>query len=209
MTSIPVKPMELLTSQPMNQSGNQSMNNNSDIHDNDPSYKSNNRCTVSFVANIAFTKRQIDAKDVLEPQLDADNGFIALRENAGKKDGNKESKELEIAKEKKRIDYNNRVVSLPSLCDAIRSKCLNSNKSCMKTSDFIDALSRELLLKNINRKELNERTQLLAKIAPEFISIIPADKKVPYSTMRVNLKTPVDSIKKKLARFVNDFNNVK
>lgn len=123
-----------------------------------------------------------------------------LREKAMMKDKLKEIHAKELEKQKKITDLKNRVISLPSLCDALRSKCLSTNRTSIKKSDLLNMMTTEL---NLNQRELSERLLMLSQIVPEFITIVPADNIVPISTFRINLSTLYKEVKNKVTTYVS------
>lgn len=122
-----------------------------------------------------------------------------LRERAIMRDRTKDLRATEELQAKKELDLKNRFLSLPSLCDALRSKCLANNRTCIKTSDLMRHLITELFL---TQKELSQRLSILTGIIPEFITVIPADDLVPVSTVRLNLQAPYGIVRKKVLSYV-------
>jgi hypothetical protein len=127
-----------------------------------------------------------------------------LRERAIMRDKTKDLRAIEELQAKKILDTKNRFLSLPSLCDALRSKCLANNRTCIKTSDLMRHLITELFL---TQKELSQRLSILTGIIPEFITVVPADDLVPVSTVRLNLQVPYGLVRKKVLSYVLSVSN--
>ena len=159
------------------------------------------RCTVSSVASIALNLRNsLDLKRRnVAPLGTGSENLISLREKAILRDQTRQVKEDELSKEKSCLDLRSRIISLPSLCDALRSICLAANRTCIKTSELITHLVSELFL---TPWELAQRLQILSSIIPEFLTLVPADLIVPVSTVRLNLSAPYGIVRKKVTTYV-------
>lgn len=159
------------------------------------------QCTVSSVALIALELRNSldSSRRNLAPIGTGSGNLNSLREKAILRDQIKQIKEAELVKGKSILDVKNRILSLPSLCDALRSKCLTDNRTCLKTTELMKVLTTELFL---THWELAQRLQILTSIIPEFLTVIPADDVVPVSTVRLNLSAPYGIIRKKVIKYV-------
>ena len=159
------------------------------------------RCTVSLVASIALNLRNsVDLqRRSLAPMGTGSENLISLREKAILRDQTRQVKEYELSKEKSSLDLRNRILSLPSLCDALRSKCLTANRTCIKTSELMRHLVSELFL---THWELAQRLQILSSIIPEFLTLVPADLIIPVPTVRLNLSAPYGIVRKKVTTYV-------
>ena len=154
--------------------------------------------SVTVIASMALERRNA-------AQLDKQSGCVCgvenlsrLREIAITRDKSKELRAVEELGEKLNLESKNRVASLPSLCDALRSKCLVGNKSRTKTSVLMQHLVSELFL---TKKELLSRLHILAEVVPEFLLFIPADHIVPVSTVQLNLQAPYGEVRKKIIAY--------
>ena len=157
------------------------------------------KCTVRSLAHEASARRK-DIETANRPlSSNGVDNLETLRERAIMRDKTKDLRAIEELKAKKELDTKNRFSSLPSLCDALRSKCLANNRTCMKTSELMKHLIAELFL---TQKELTQRLSILTGIIPEFITMIPADDLVPVSTVRLNLQVPYGAIRKKVLSYV-------
>ena len=127
------------------------------------------------------------------------DGLKYLRDQAVIRDQNKDTRAAEQLKEKNSLDLRNRILSLPTLCDALRSRCLADNRLCLRTSELMHILVSELFL---TRQELAQRLSLLSGIIPEFITLVPADDIVPVSTVRLNLQAPYGIVRRKVISYI-------
>jgi hypothetical protein len=133
-------------------------------------------------------------------------GLASLNESkllAEKRFCNKDLLALQLLNQQNIITLKNRILSLPSLCDALRSKCMNANRTSMKTNDLMQTMTSELFL---TKKELMNRLCLLTSIIPEFITILPGDDIVAFSVIRLNLQANYGLIRKKIRTYVNSTN---
>jgi hypothetical protein len=133
-------------------------------------------------------------------------GLASLNESkllAEKRFCNKDILAMQLLNQQNVITLKNRIASLPSLCDALRSKCMNANRTSMKTSDLMQTMTSELFL---TKKELMNRLCLLTGIIPEFITILPRDDIVAFSVIRLNLQANYGLIRKKIITYVNSTN---
>ena len=122
-----------------------------------------------------------------------------MRDQIILRDQTKEIKTAELLREKNILDAKNRILSLPSLCDTLRSKCLMDNRTCLKISELLRLLVSELFL---TRSELSQRLDILKSIIPEFLTVVPADNILPVCTVRLNLQTPYSVVRKKVMAYV-------
>ena len=151
--------------------------------------------TASAVASIALEKRKNGHE---QDHALLSGGLEGLRHLAEMRERNKDQNEAEKQKEKSNGELRTRLASICVLCDALRSKCLMSNRASVKTTDIINQLSKEL---SILPKELMFRLQLLTSIVPEYLTIVQPDNVVSYSVLRFNMQVSYDQVRKKLALY--------
>lgn len=164
-----------------------------------------NTCAVSRIALLAEEERH--SLEDSQKTNSLSTGMVSLNESkllAEKRYCNKDLLALQLLNEQNMVTLKNRVVSLPSLCDALRSKCMSTNRTCMKTSDLMHIMTAELFL---TKKELMTRLCLLTGIIPEFITILPGDDIVAVSVIRLNLQANYSLIRKKIITYVNSTNS--
>jgi hypothetical protein len=166
-----------------------------------------NRTSKLFLKSLAHeaSERRKDIETAKKPLgTNGIDNLEKLRERAIMRDKTKDLREIEELQAKKVLDTKNRFLSLPSLCDALRSKCLANNRTCIKTSDLMRHLITELFL---TQKELSQRLSILTGIIPEFITVVPADDLVPVSTVKLNLQVPYGLVRKKVLSYVVSVSN--
>ena len=151
--------------------------------------------TASAIASIALEKRKNGQE---QDHALLSGGLEGLRHLAEMRERNKDQNEAEKRKEKSDGELRTRLVSICVLCDALRSKCMMSNRASVKTTDIINQLSKEL---SILPKELMIRLQLLTSIVPEYLTIVQPDNVVSYSVVRFNMQVSYDQVRKKLAAY--------
>lgn len=164
-----------------------------------------NTCAVSKIALLAEEERH--NLEVGQKINSLSTGMVSLNESkllAEKRYCSKDLLALQLLNQQNMVTLKNRIVSLPSLCDALRSKCMSSNRTCMKTSDLMQIMTAELFL---TKKELMNRLCLLTGIIPEFITILPGDDIVAVSVIRLNLQANYSLIRKKIISHVNSTNS--
>jgi hypothetical protein len=86
---------------------------------------------------------------------------------------------------------------LPSLADTLRSLSMRNNRSHMLKKDCVEGIIAALQLKT---HQVQQGFDLLCTIAPEFISIVPAEKGVP-ATVAVNRATPYKEVRGKVVEY--------
>lgn len=154
--------------------------------------------SVTVIASMALERRNAAHLEKQPECVSGVENLSRLREIAITRDKSKELRAVEELEEKLKLESKNRVASLPSLCDALRSKCLVANKSRTKTSVLMQHLVSELFL---TKKELLSRLHILAEVVPEFLLFIPADHIVPVSTIQLNLQAPYGEVRKKIIAY--------
>lgn len=153
------------------------------------------RMATSFLAPIIEKVRNESNPSNDDASMTGMESLLQLREKAFMRDKSRDLRAAEEMELKKIHDTKERIASLPTLCDALRSKCLGENRTCVKTSELIRNLISELCLSQI---ELSQRLLMISEIVPEFITVIPADDVVSTSTIRLNLRAPYAPIRRKV-----------
>lgn len=154
--------------------------------------------SVTVVASRALERRNIAELEKQAGCVSGVENLSRLREIAITRDKSKDLRAVEELGEKLKLESKNRVASLPSLCDVLRSKCLVANKTRTKTSVLMQHLVSEL---SLTKKELLLRLHILADVVPEFLIFIPADHIVPVSTIQLNLQAPYGAVRKKIIAY--------
>ena len=159
------------------------------------------QCTVSAIAAIALEQRNIAslARQDSGSCISGSNGLKSLRDQIILRDLSKDVRAAELLRENIILETKNRLLSLTSLCDTLRTKCLTDNRTCLKIPELLLLLKSELFL---TRKELTLRVEILEKIVPEFITVVAADNIVPVCTVRLNLHTSYSVVRQKVAEHV-------
>ena len=151
--------------------------------------------TATTIASIALAKRN---SSTAGHENELAGGLDGLRHLAEERERMKEQTESAKQKEKADAEMRSRLASLCAVCDALRSKFLNSNRSSLKTAELLHKLSAEL---SVLPRELAARLQLVAAVVPELITVIHPDNIVPYSVVRFNMQAPYAAARKKLAQY--------
>lgn len=161
------------------------------------------RTVSSFLAEVPRLVRIVSEPAYNVVGMTGMESLAQLREKASQRD---KSKDVRVAAEmelKKRADAKERMASLPTLCDALRSKCLGENRTRVKTAELIRHLISEL---SLTPSELSQRLSMISAIVPEFIKVIPADDVVGSSTVQLDLKAPYGSIRRKVIEHIKRAN---
>ena len=126
-----------------------------------------------------------------------------LREMAKERGAIEKNKALAREKERKRLDAERRIRSIPAVCDALRSISLIKNKQSQATimSEVLRELAPDL---SITEQELLSRFQIVAREMPEFLSIFAPDSILAVCTIKVNLHVPYTELRKKAHKFVTE-----
>ena len=126
-----------------------------------------------------------------------------LREMAKERGVLEKSKALAREKERKKIDAERRIRSIPAVCDALRSISLVKNRQSQASimSEMLRDLAPDL---SITEQELLARFQIIAREMPHFLSIFAPDSIVAASRIKVNLHVPYAELRKKAQVFVTE-----
>jgi hypothetical protein len=91
--------------------------------------------------------------------------------------------------------------ALPRLCDSLRSLALARNLSCFPLPALLAALAEEAgaTCPLLARPPLLDRNlRALARLVPEFAQVFPADAVLPHESVRLNLRAPYSSVRRKV-----------
>jgi hypothetical protein len=156
--------------------------------------------SVTVLASMASERRNIaEEENQVRGGSGVDN-LSRLREMAILRDQSKELRAVQELEARVKIESRNRILSLPSLCDALRSKCLSANRTHIKTSELVQHLISEL---SLTKKELLLRLHIIVDVVPEFLTLIPADHIVPVSTVQLHLHVPYGAVRKKVLAYIS------
>lgn len=162
--------------------------------------KKNPKHSVTVLASMASERRNIaEVENQARGGSGVDN-LCRLREMAILRDQSKELRAVQELEARVKIESKNRILSLPSLCDALRSKCLSANRTHIKTSELVQHLISEL---SVTKKELLLRLHIIVDVVPEFLTLIPADHIVPVSTVQLHLHVPYGAVRKKVLAYIS------
>ena len=164
--------------------------------------RSKSKCSTNDIVQLACHKRQ--RIDNVVGSLKNTNSLNELRELIIRREEVNVTLEANIEKENRDVMYRSRLKALPGLCDAIRSKCLTTDKISFKTTDFIYQMSDEL---SLNPTELSARLQLLSEIVPEYIMLMKRNDLIKYSVISINKASDFKSIRKKVVNSTNMLSN--
>ncbi len=89
-----------------------------------------------------------------------------------------------------------RVRSLTSLCDVLRTAARSKGRTVFPLKDCVDQYTLQF---NVTKTEFSARLQLVNQVAPEFLCIIPMNHHVPVDTLRINLDAPYSHVRAKLS----------
>jgi len=123
------------------------------------------------------------------------SGLDNIRKLAEKRQKTQQDNDEKKNIDKKAIEMNTRMKSLPSICDALRSLCISSSRNIRPMNELINTLAPDLRLQS---KEFHQRLLLLHDVAPEFINILPPDNIVNVTTVRINLDCPYGQVREKI-----------
>ena len=101
------------------------------------------------------------------------------------RDKKKDLRAVEEHEAKSKSEVKIRTLLLSSLCDVLRSKCLEANRTRIKTSELMQHLVSEL---SLTKEELLLRLHVLADVVPDFLSLVPAGRIVPVSAVQLSLQ---------------------
>ena len=156
--------------------------------------------SVTLLASLALERRNI-AEVENQPRVGSGvDNLSRLREMAIMRDKSKDLRAIEELEAKVKIESRNRTLSLSSLCDALRSKCLAANRTRIKTSELMQHLTSEL---SLTKTELLLRLHILADVVPEFLTFVPGDHIVPVSTVQLHLQAPYGAVRKKIVEYIS------
>ena len=153
------------------------------------------------LAKIAKEKKRkllsIADEELKEIDNEGNNGLESIRKLAEKRQKMQQENDDKKNEDKKKIEMNTRLKSLPTLCDTLRSLCRSTNRNIRPLNELINILAPDLRLQP---KELYQRFLLLHDIAPEFINILPPDNLVNVTTIRINLDCPYGYLRTKICK---------
>ena len=89
-----------------------------------------------------------------------------------------------------------RVRSLTSLCDVLRTAARAKGRIVFPLKECIDQYTLQF---NITKSEFSTRLKLINDAVPEFLCIIPTNQRVPVDTLRINLDAPYATVRAKLS----------
>ena len=105
--------------------------------------------------------------------------------------------EDEQYQKKRRYDIKlERIRSLTSLCDVLRTAARAKGRTIFPLKDCMD---RYTLQFNITKSEFSTRLKLINDVVPEFLCVIPTNQRVPVDTLRINLDAPYATVRSKLS----------
>ena len=161
------------------------------------------RTVSSFLAqNPRLVRHEsVPSNDVIS--MTGMDNLAQLREKASLRDKSRDLRIAEETKLKEKADTKERLSSLPTVCDALRSKCLGDKRTRVKTAELIRHLMSEL---SLTPSELSQRLSIISAVVPEFITVIPADDVVGSSTVQLDLKAPYGPIRKKVIEYTKRAN---
>jgi hypothetical protein len=124
----------------------------------------------------------------------------AIRERARQRGEGAVAVQAEIAAQTAKMKNKDRLLSLPRLCDTIRTKSLGARKY---TWDLKETIAKIALEMTIPKAELLERIQILVSLVPEFICINQFKSGKNPATLQLRPTVPYGDIRKKLVAAAN------
>ena len=149
---------------------------------------------ISRLASNQRNSQQAAIIDQLQSITDK-HGLEKLKELA-KRRGEEQSQNIKSStKTTLQTIRKGRLLSLPKLCDALRSIAMTEKRSSRPSIELIGKLAPELKL---SEDEVRQRLGMVVTHAPEFLSVFPPDALVGVETVKVNLNVPYGLVRNKL-----------
>jgi len=122
-------------------------------------------------------------------------GIAQLRLEAIERERASKLREEQIHRDRQKAANTALLKALLPLCDSLRSLALSRNKR----STFVSTeLIRDLVLSlRVSEEELKIRLAKAAAELPEFLTLLPADDRVPVDTVKINLLVEYAEVRRK------------
>ncbi len=149
-------------------------------------------------------RKSEDVFALSDPKTTTVESLDSLRCNAVAK----EFQETQAANERKLGDAKMKhklfMKNLVGICDATRAVFVSSGKATMRAASCFKQLAQT---KRCNVASIKLAIQYLAThVVPEFVSIVPADKLLPYETVKINEQCSYRDVRAKVVLFVSKVN---
>lgn len=109
------------------------------------------------------------------------------------------SMEEKVRREQETRDECSRLRMLPRICDSLRALFVLNRRTTIIANECYNKLAMEL---RRNILDVEKMVHTLACIAPEFVTIFPADDTIPVCTLRINKEAPYRDVRNKVMQAV-------